>query len=258
MYNYFERFFAIAKAIGYRHSILFDQPWYLSMSQTIPEPVLGIAVVRVTPIMQNCQIHLNRHTQRAFIVDPGGSVSRILEKLRELQVEVEAIVLTHGHFDHIGGVSALREQLGAEIPVLGPFAQDGFFFNKVVSRAAQFGLPCEDGMGDFIPQEQDRFFIQGEILKLVGSEFEVRHTPGHSPGHAILINHAHKYVICGDLVFQQGYGRTDLEGSSQEALEASIRDEIFTLPDDYVIIPGHGATTTVGAEKGYNILNLKF
>lgn len=214
-------------------------------------PQLTELTIPVTPIAQNCRILFDAQTHKAVVVDPGGDVDVIIQALQEYQLTVEAILLTHGHFDHIGGLSFLLKALATDVPVLGPFEQDAYFFDKVKDRAATFHLPTA-GFADFTPRAQDSFVTHDQKLQLLDTEFIVKFTPGHSPGHAIFINHENQFVLAGDLIFRGSVGRTDLYGSSFAALEQSIQDHIYTLDDNYLLLSGHGEPTTVGFEKQHN------
>lgn len=210
-----------------------------------------VYLLPVTPIQQNCRIFVNKETNQAFVVDPGGDAQALYQALTGLNVTLQAIVLTHGHFDHIGGVEVLRSHFPG-VPVYGPFVQDEFMFDNVVARAAEFGLnPDEFANYNPQPEKGDRFFSDAEVLELCGLEFEVRHTPGHSPGHAVLINHQGKFVLCGDLLFQNSVGRTDLVGGSFSTLKESVERVIWPL-DGYALLSGHGPDTTVDHEKRNN------
>ncbi|RIY31452.1 hypothetical protein CJP74_07355 [Psittacicella melopsittaci] len=212
---------------------------------------LDIYKLPVGTIQQNCRIFVNPESKEAFVVDPGAEPELIYTFVQQHELKVTAIVITHGHFDHIGGITELRAKLG-DVPVYGPFAQDQIFFDKVVSRCRQFGLM--DKVEDFSqePSKGDRFFSEGEKITLAGQEFTVLFTPGHSPGHATLVDHDNKVLIVGDVLFHQGIGRTDLEGGSFAVLENSIQDKLYTLEGDYLVLPGHGPDTSLDYERHHN------
>ncbi|MFC6276291.1 MBL fold metallo-hydrolase [Psittacicella hinzii] len=216
---------------------------------------LKVFTIPVGTIQQNCRIFLNEDTKQAFIVDPGANAQELANFIQELGCQIEAIIVTHGHFDHIGGISELRRLLPKQVPVIGPFVQDEPFFSQVQRRCAEFGLP--DQVEDFVPQPElgDRFFAENEVLNLIGLEFQVLFTPGHSPGHGVLVNHANRFVIAGDVLFRDGVGRTDLPGGSFEALKDAIQQKLYTLDTtngDYLVYTGHGATTTINYEREHN------
>ncbi|UMM09644.1 MBL fold metallo-hydrolase [Gluconobacter frateurii] len=208
---------------------------------------LNVKRVAVTPIRQNCTI-LWDERNHAIVVDPGGDVDDLLQELNGLTVD--AILLTHGHLDHAGGADELRARLteaqGQSVPVLGPDRRDAFLLSTIEKQAAHFGL---NGMVSVVP---DRFLEDGETLRLLGHDIEVRHLPGHTPGHVVFIDHASGRAIVGDTLFRRTVGRTDFAYGDSEALIAGIRQQLLSLPDDTVVLCGHGMPTTIGEERCSN------
>lgn len=213
---------------------------------------LQYVTLPVGTIQQNCRIFFNPTTKKCFVVDPGAQAAMLQQFINQEGLIVEAIVLTHGHFDHIGAVAPLRELLGYAVPVYGPFAEDEVFFNQVVTRSREFGLP--DQVFDFTPdvQQGDRFFQEDETLVLLDLPWRVLHTPGHSPGSASLIQEQVKVALVGDVLFNGGIGRTDLYGGSFTILEKSIKEKLYSLPGDYLVLSGHGPETTLDHERATN------
>lgn len=208
---------------------------------------LNVKRVAVTAIRQNCTI-LWDERNHAIVVDPGGDVDDLLQELTGLTVD--AILLTHGHLDHAGGADDLRTRLteaqGQPVPVLGPDRRDAFLLSTIEKQAAHFGL---SGMVSVVP---DRFLEDGETLRLLGHDIEVRHLPGHTPGHVVFIDHASGRAIVGDTLFRRTVGRTDFAYGDSEALIAGIRRQLLSLPDETVVLCGHGMPTTIGEERRSN------
>ncbi|GAB6967687.1 MBL fold metallo-hydrolase [Komagataeibacter kakiaceti JCM 25156] len=211
---------------------------------------LSLEVVPVTAFGQNCSILWNPDTHHAVVVDPGGDVPRIMAFIERHGLSVDAIWLTHGHLDHVGGADALRRTLsrrqGVPVPVIGPEKGDAPLLASIPEQAALFGLT---GLENVQP---DRFVKHGEVLDCLGHEFEVRHVPGHTPGHVIFYDPASRFALVGDTLFSGSVGRTDLPYGDHDQLIASIRRELLPLGDDVTILPGHGPATTIGAERTGN------
>ena len=213
---------------------------------------LKAAVVPVTPFQQNCAIIWDQATMRGFVVDPGGETDRIQEALGRLGVIAERILLTHGHLDHAGGAAALQEGLrvGAgdaeAVPIEGPDERDRFLLDGITEQALAYGLP---GLRDVKP---DRWLREGEQVTLGAHRFDVLHCPGHTPGHIVFVNRAERFAILGDVLFQGSVGRTDFPYGDHAALIRSIRDKLLPLGDDLAFLCGHGAGSTIGAERESN------
>lgn len=206
--------------------------------------MLQIAVVPVTEYQQNCSIVYDDQTNAAVVVDPGGEVEKIKAAVEELGVKVEAVWLTHGHLDHAGGAEAAKKQFDVEI--IGPHQADKMLLDHIEITAAGYGLT---GMYNANP---DRWLDEGDTLRVGEHEFEVRHCPGHAPGHVVFVNHANKIILMGDVLFRGSIGRTDLPGGDHQQLLDSIAQKIMTLDDDYQFVCGHTEPSTVGAERRTN------
>ncbi len=195
----------------------------------------------VGPLQANCFLVADEKSGRALIVDPGDEAERILARLRDRGWTPEAIVATHGHFDHIGAVRALRKATG--VPFLALEAEREVL-EIAASRAELFGMIVDP------PPPMDRWLHEGDTVSAGALSFTVAHTPGHSPGHCILIGEQSAFV--GDVIFAGSIGRTDLPGGDTEALFASIARHVLPLPDETVLYPGHGPVTSVGQERKTN------
>ena len=218
----------------------------------MPSPKLEIVVV--TPFQQNCQILWDGDSGRGVVVDPGGDVPLILNRLGELGVTVEAILLTHGHLDHAGGAAALRDALpplsGAPVPgpvpVIGPDRRDAFLLAGIAAQARAMGIT---DMQDVVP---DRYLEEGETVSFAGCRLKVLHVPGHTPGHIVFIEEEKRFGLVGDTLFRGSVGRTDFPYCDEAALLAGIRTKLLGLGDDLAIVPGHGAGSTIGQERRTN------
>ena len=215
-----------------------------------PQPP-KLETVIVTPFQQNCSILWDPDTRRGVVSDPGGDVPAILARLAALGLTVEAILLTHGHLDHAGGVEELREALparpdGNPVPVIGPDRRDAFLLSGIAEQARLFGV---SGMRDAVP---DRYLEQGEVLELAGRRLEVLSVPGHTPGHVAFFDRAAGLLIGGDTLFAGSVGRTDLPGGDGLLLVRSIKERLLPLGDDVVVMPGHGSATRIGDERRSN------
>ena len=175
------------------------------------------------------------------MVDPGEQADRFLAALVERRLHLSAIWLTHAHIDHIAGVRAVKAATGAPV-FLHP--EDRPLYDSLVTQAAWFGLELE------APPPPDRALSHGQLVSVDGIGFEVRHLPGHSPGHVCFVGPG--VVLGGDVLFEGSIGRTDLPGGNLEQLLAGIRRELLTLPDETVVHPGHGPSTTIGRERRLN------
>ncbi len=165
------------------------------------------------------------------------------DAIEEAGGTLEAVVLTHAHLDHMEGVADLMERIPAPIWL---HAADRPLYDSVTQQAAMFGYDVR------VPPPPDRELVGGQDFRLGDCVFEVRHTPGHSPGHVILYHEASASAFVGDVVFAGSIGRTDLPGGSWQELMASIREQVLTLPDDTELYTGHGPTTTVERERTTN------
>lgn len=200
-----------------------------------------IETLQLGPIGTNAYIVGDPTTRRAAIVDPGDEPQRLLAVLARLSLNLELIVATHAHFDHVGAVRPLVDATGApfllfekELPVL----------QVAADRAALFGITIP------APPAPDRLLREDDVLSLGGGTFRVVHTPGHSPGHMCLLGDGLAFV--GDVIFQGSIGRTDLPGGDYETLIRSIATHLLVLPDTTVLYNGHGPATTVGRERRTN------
>jgi len=201
-----------------------------------------IEVLIVGPLASNCYIVWDDETKQGVIIDPGDDAQLILEKLKDLDIEIKYILVTHGHFDHVGAVAFLKKELKSEFLA---HKEDLFFIEDAENAAARWGFKIEN------PSKPDRFIDDGEIIEVGCLKFKVIHTPGHSPGGvSFLIN---DIVFCGDTLFQGSIGRTDFRKGSFVELAKSIKTRLYTLPDKTIVYTGHGPSTTIGNEKKYNL-----
>ena len=205
---------------------------------------MKVAIIPVTPFQQNCTLIWDEDTGKGVVIDPGGDVDKILEVLEHEKIEVERILITHGHIDHVGGAVELRDAL--DVDVEGPHEADRMLMDRVAEQAIQFGVPSAK------PVEPDRWLVEGDTVDVAGMKFEVLHCPGHAPGHVVFVNREAKFAILGDVLFNGSIGRTDLPGGDHETLLASIRDKILPLGDDVAFLCGHGNHSTIGEERRNN------
>lgn len=201
-------------------------------------------VVPVTAFQQNCSLLLDEETGDGAIVDPGGEVDRLLAAAKEHGVAIRQILLTHAHCDHAGGTADLAERLG--VPIVGPHEADRFWIESLPDQAAAFGLEPARSF------EPDRWLVQGDVVRVGSAELEVRHCPGHTPGHVVFVHAPSRLALVGDVLFHGSIGRTDFPRGDYATLIASIRRELLSLPDDVRFVPGHGPTSTIGVERRGN------
>jgi hydroxyacylglutathione hydrolase len=197
----------------------------------------------VGPVAENCYLLRADGSDRALIVDPGDEPDRILAAVEGLGVDVEGILLTHCHFDHIGAVAPVARETGA--PVWCPEIEV-----PVLADIMSF-VPFP-GFGPFESYEADETVSGGERLELAGLEIDVLFTPGHSPGHVTYSIPDHAALFSGDVLFQGSVGRTDLPGGDWGTLLESIRGLVEGHPEETTVYPGHMAITTLGAERATN------
>ncbi len=206
--------------------------------------MIDVRMFTVGPVQENCFIVRESGATRAVIVDPGDEADRLLQALRDLEVEtVEAILVTHTHFDHVGAVAPVARATGA--PVYCPQLE-----TQVLANIMDY-VPWP-GFGPFESYEADHTVGGGETLELAGLSFEVMFTPGHSPGHVTYTLPAEEAMFSGDVLFQGSVGRVDLPGGDWPTLLRSIESLIDRLPDETTVYPGHMGLTTLGRERATN------
>lgn len=201
-------------------------------------------VLPVTAYQQNCTFVLCEETGRAAIIDPGGEVGKLLAVVEKHQLDVEKILLTHGHLDHVGGAAELRNTLGA--PIIGPHSGDAFWLQQLPQQGQMLGGPVLEAF------EPDQWLADGDAVRVGAMTFEVLHCPGHTPGHVVFYNRASNWAQVGDVLFAGSIGRTDFPGGDQNQLLQSIRGKLFPLGDEVRFVPGHGPGSTFGEERRSN------
>jgi hydroxyacylglutathione hydrolase len=197
----------------------------------------------VGPVQENCFVARVEGSDRAVVVDPGEEPDRILGAVRELGLTVEAVLVTHCHFDHIGAVAPVARATGAPVYVSE--------IERPVLADIMSYVPFA-GFGPYESYEADHTLKGGERLELAGLEIDVLFTPGHSPGHVTYSIPAESAVFSGDVLFQGSVGRTDLPGGDWGTLLSSIGGLVESLPEDTTVYPGHMGITTLGAERRSN------
>jgi hydroxyacylglutathione hydrolase len=201
-------------------------------------------VVPVTPFQQNCSILWDERTQRAAIVDPGGDLDHVLAQVERAGLTLEKILLTHGHLDHAAATSELS--VLKQIEIEGPHRDDQFLIDELPQQARRFGFPESRG---FVPE---RWLRQGDEVTVGSEKLEVRHCPGHTPGHVVFFNPSARVAFVGDVLFAGSIGRTDFPRGNHADLLRSIRSNLFPLGDDVAFVPGHGPVSTFGQERRTN------
>lgn len=207
------------------------------------EPMLIRKTFSVPPLGCNCSIIGDSVTKQAIVVDPGGAPERILQEVRQLGLTVTAILHTHAHFDHFLASGEMKKATGA---VLCLHEDDRQLWNMLDVQCRMFGVP-------FVPAPPPDFWLKDEEKILFGGMTAVAmHTPGHTPGSMSFHIPDSRIVLAGDTLFRGSIGRTDLWGGDFDAIEQSIRERLYTLGDQTVVVTGHGPETEIGLEKESN------
>lgn len=191
--------------------------------------------------LENCYLVYEAGHSDTIVVDPGEEAGRILAEAESRGRTISAIWLTHAHIDHIQGVAEVKAATGAGIHL---HPDDRPLYDNLPEQGLWFGFAVPPA------PPPDAALAHGQILALGESRFEVRHAPGHSPGHVVFVTEG--VVLGGDVLFEGSIGRTDLPGGNLETLFSSIRSEMLTLDDATIVYPGHGPATTIGRERRAN------
>lgn len=197
------------------------------------------------PLGCNCSLIVDREAKRAIVVDPGGDQDVIEARLTELGVSVEAIVHTHTHIDHVGATAGVQRSRGARACI---HEADRFLYDLLPVQAAMLGVPLPE-IADMEGSLHDGTSIRAGSLEMC-----ILHTPGHTPGSVSFIVTAGgaTRVFSGDTLFRRGIGRTDLWGGDHALILRSLKEKLLALPDDAIVVPGHGPETTIGEERAKN------
>lgn len=191
----------------------------------------------------NCTIVGDEASHEALVIDPGGNPERIEERLMRHDLTVTQILLTHAHIDHIGALAAIQERTGAPIYL---HADDLALLQAASQQAAILGLPTPEVV---LPEET---LADGQTVGLKAFPAKVLHTPGHTQGSVCFYFAAQDLLLAGDTLFAGGIGRTDLPGGNAQQIFTSIRTKLLPLPGTTLVVPGHGPTTTIAAERAGN------
>jgi hydroxyacylglutathione hydrolase len=203
-----------------------------------------IHVILPVGILQcNCSIFGDEKSQEAIVIDPGDEIENITAVLDQHQLTVKAIIVTHAHIDHVAGAHKLRALTGAPVYMN---AKDTELLDALAIQASWLGMETPERT------TVDSELSDGTVLTLGGAEFRALHTPGHTQGSSSIWIPGENKVVAGDTLFRDSIGRTDLPGGNGRQILSSIKAQLFALPDDTVVIPGHGPNTSIGREKERN------
>ena len=199
--------------------------------------------INVGNLAENCWFLANEDTKEAVVIDPGAEPDRICAAAEKHGWKITAILLTHGHIDHMGACESLRTELGVKVYAL--------------TEEEDLLLDAKKNLSVFIERkvvtfEPDELLRDGQELTLAGMKIQVIHTPGHTPGGCSYYVAEAGCVFSGDTLFAESVGRSDFPGGSTSALVCAVKEKLFLLPDDTLVCPGHGEETTIGHEKKYN------
>jgi hydroxyacylglutathione hydrolase len=200
-------------------------------------------ILPVGPLQCNCSVIGDEATREAMVIDPGDDIQDVLALVRKHNLQVKQIIVTHAHIDHVGGAMKLRAATGA--PIL--LNQNDYELLKMLDVQASWL-----GMKDPGKVEIDQSLGQADTVKAGSLTADVLHTPGHTEGSICLYFPLEKKLIAGDTLFAGSIGRTDLPGGSFDKIMNSLREKVLALPDETVVVPGHGSLTTIGEERESN------
>ena len=206
--------------------------------------MLRYLTVPVTPFQQNASIVWCDATRQAAVIDPGGDLDTLLAAVEEHGLTLSQIWLTHAHIDHAGGTGELAQRLS--LPIVGPHPGDQFWIDGLPQQSAMFGFPPAQ---HFTPT---RWLQDGDTVQIGNETLNVRHCPGHTPGHVVFFHRPSKFAVVGDVLFQGSIGRTDFPMGNHQDLIDAITQKLWPLGDDVTFIPGHGPTSTFGQERKTN------
>jgi glyoxylase-like metal-dependent hydrolase (beta-lactamase superfamily II) len=204
---------------------------------------LKAAIIPVTPLQQNCTLLWCTKTMRGAFVDPGGDIERLKAAATAQKLEIEKILITHGHIDHAGMARPLADELGVAIE--GPHPADIFWLDRLADDGGRYGIPGFP----FVPE---RWLEDGDSVTVGELSLDVYHCPGHTPGHVVFHHAPSRLAIVGDVLFQGSIGRTDFPKGNHQDLIDAIVGKLWPLGDDTVFIPGHGPTSNFGHERRTN------
>ena len=200
-------------------------------------------ILPVGMLQCNCSIFGDEQTRAAIVIDPGDNIEEILAILKRHALKVQAIVITHAHIDHIGGAAKLKKATGAPVHMN---AKDQELYDNLDMQAGWLGMPTPS------QTEIDVNLHDGDSIALGSTDFQVLETPGHTQGSISLWIPAKNKLIAGDTLFRDSIGRTDLPGGDAKQIIRSIHDKLLMLPDEAVVVPGHGDNTTIARERALN------
>lgn len=202
-----------------------------------------VETIPVGPLQCNCTILGDLVSRKAIVVDPGGDSEILLERLVELNLQVERIIHTHAHLDHFLASGKMKEATGA---ILALHREDLFLWDMLEDQCRMFGIPFEP------PPPPDQWLENEEEIDLNDLQGKALHTPGHTPGSMCFLFESQKLLIAGDTLFQGSIGRTDLWGGDFKKIEKSIQEKLYTLDEETSVITGHGESTSIGHEMRAN------
>jgi hydroxyacylglutathione hydrolase len=208
-----------------------------------PQPPLKAAIIPVTPLQQNCTLFWCTQTNKAALVDPGGDLHKLKDAVAKTGVDLEKILITHGHIDHCGEAGILAKELG--LPIEGPQEEDRFWIAQLAEDGRKYGVNGQ-------VFEPDRWLEDGDTVTVGNLVLDVIHCPGHTPGHVVFHHGPSKLAIVGDVLFQGSIGRTDFPRGNHADLINAITQKLWPLGDDVTFIPGHGQTSQFGHERRHN------
>ena len=201
------------------------------------------AILPVTAFQQNCTLLWCTATMRGAFVDPGGDLPKLKAAAAQAGVTIEKILLTHGHIDHCGSAGILAGELG--VPIEGPHEDDRFWIARLEDDGNKYGIPGK-------PFESDRWLVDGDQATVGELTFDVRHCPGHTPGHVVFHHAPSKLALVGDVLFKGSIGRTDFPRGNHQDLIDSITQRLWPMGDDTQFVPGHGPMSTFAHERATN------